>query len=312
MLVAALLFVACAPCTPFSEMTLDEPEALAPIVADFAAWTGRDGVCVPAVEVAAAVDGHADLAGVYAAPGEPIVLEAAADYRLALVHELCHALDAAEGISDDHADPGDAIDPVAYPTPELRRKEAFAQVCEHGPAAVSFEAALAARCDLALDSALAEVRAVAYPAAPPDPEVTVGPDPVGASLEGLDGGVIVGAAGRAEGAWLRMVDGGAPRVAWWSEHAAGAPDDGGAAPRDSNPAMGPAAWVTQGETAVGPDGAALWTWSAHGVAGAAVGDEAVWALTTACDLSMAPGVPAWVGESPVVFAGVVERGWFTW
>jgi hypothetical protein len=246
MLVAALLFVACAPCTPFSEMALDEPEALAPIVADFAAWTGRDGVCVPAVEVVAAVDGHADLAGVYAAPGEPIVLEAAADYRLAL------------------------------------------------------------------DPALAEVRAVAYPDAPPDPEVTLGPSPVGGALEGVGGGVIVGTAGRAEGAWLRVVEGGEPRVAWWSEHAAGAPDDGGAAPRDSNPAVGTAAWVTQGEPAVGPDGTALWTWSAHGIAAAAVGDEEAWALTTACDLSMAPGVPAWVGESPVVFAGVVERGWFTW
>lgn len=291
-------------------MTLDERDALAPIVADFAAWSGREGVCVPSVEVVAVIDDEPDMAGQYAGPGEPILLVEAEDYRVALFHELCHALDDMEGLSAEDPDPGKAVDGAAYDTPDLRRKEAFASVCQDGPAAVSFERALAERCDLALDPALARVREAAYPAAPADPDVTIGPAPTAEPLEELADGVIVGAAGRADGAWLLLADGREARVAWWSaEDDSGRPGGGG--PAGDLP-FGPSAWTTPEDTVPGPGGNALWTWYAHGIAGAGVGGADAWALTTGCDTQMAAGVPAWVSESPMVFAGQVERWVFGW
>ncbi len=299
----ALLLTACAPCTPFHAMELDEPEALGPIVADFAAWSGRDGVCVPSVLVVPLIDGERVIAGQYQGAGAPILLKEAPDYRVSLFHELCHALDQEEGLSEGDPDPGDVIDPIAYPSPELRRKEAFAQVCGRGPAAVSFEDALAARCDLVVDEALARVRAVAFPEAPPDPRVTVGPDPTRATLDGLAEGDLLAAAGRPDGAWLRLGRGAERWVEWWSA---------GEATGAAEPAVGPTAWATSDDTVVGPHGAALWLWDAHGIAGAAVGDDEAYAITTDCTLSSGGGLPAWVGDTPTVFVGYPERARFHW
>lgn len=300
-----LLLLACAPCTLFSEMTYDGPPDLADIVADFAAWSGRDGVCVPGVEVVAEIDGEAHMAGQFAGAGAPIRLAEAADYRVALFHELCHALDAMEGLTDADPDPGDAVDTAVYDTPALRRKEAFALVCQDGPAAVSFEAALAERCGLDVDPARARVRAVAYPAAPPEPDVSVGPDPTRAPVDLSDAGTIVAAAGRADGAWLRLAAGRAREVAWW-------PAPGASAPPDDDVPISPSAWASPADAPVGPAGDALWTWYAHGIAGAGVGSAEAWALTTDCTTGMGAGAPAWVGARPAVFTGQVERWIFTW
>lgn len=317
LLFVLLALLGCAPCTPFDTMVLDEPESLAPIVADFAAWTGRDGVCVPAVEIVAEIEEDPHLAGQYAGPGEPILLAEAETYRVALFHELCHALDAEEGLSADFPDPGPIYGP-AYDTPELRRAEAFAQACEHGPAAVAFEAALAEHCGVDADPDAAWVRAEVYPYAPPDPAVSVGPTPTAAPLADLDPGVIVAAEGEADGAWLRLAHGGAVHTAWWPDPdapstAAAQPEaarDGTPAPRGGPPA--PVAWTGATEAATGPDGAALWTWYAHGIAGAALGDATAYTLVTDCTTGLSGAVPTWLGATPAAFSNVPTRHVWRW
>lgn len=212
----AVLF-ACAPCTPFAEMRFPEDgEALAATVADFAAWTGRDGVCVPAVEWREELEEGPLAAGRYDGPGEPILLRRGAgspsDMARTLRHELCHALDAEEGLSTVLAstlDP-ESIDPVAYPTEALRLAEAFAQACEAGPPPVEMPAALHRQCGLAPAARAAPLRAEVYPEAPAEAPVEVGEPPSREQPLHADG-VLIDATARAESLWL-LADNGEVRT----------------------------------------------------------------------------------------------------
>lgn len=156
---ALLLLVACA-CPTFDEMEVVDPEglsdaafdaAIAAAIADFAAWTGREGVCVPGVEVVEELRRNGEqVAGRYPGPHQRIEIAAYAhDPETLTRHELCHALDEEEGHVLSRPDlfsaadfPADAI----YDTAELRRKEAFAHACEARPTDVALEAAVQAAC----------------------------------------------------------------------------------------------------------------------------------------------------------------------
>lgn len=205
------LLVACAPCPSFADMTLpaDTP-ALAQVVADFAAWTGRDGVCVPAVEWRDELSGDADVLGRYDGPGAPILLRSTeGTAEVTLRHELCHALDAEEGLADtlaDTLDPG-SVDPLAYPGADLRLAEAFAQACEVGPPPLALREALHESCALDLDPAAAPLRTLVYPAAPAELPVSVGTPPVATPLYEHRGAVLLDAAARDGALWLLLDDG---------------------------------------------------------------------------------------------------------
>lgn len=289
------LLLACIDCPAFEDLVVtgDESGEIASVVAEFAAWTGRDGVCVPRIDVVEVVADDADVAGRFVAPGEPIEI-AASNGSVARVvrHELCHALDAVEGLADPLAGTldADAVDPVRYADDELRRAEAFALVCEAGPAEVDFAAALEARCGVPADPAAVAVREPVYPDAPAPAAVEIGDDPSLSALAELGPGRVVAVAGGARGAWLRLEtpDGDAER--WWS--ADGAPEE----------AVG--AWADGG--AVAGDGAWAWTWYERGVAGVAVGTAQAWTLRTDCGLSTSGALPSWIGGEPAWFteAGV--------
>lgn len=217
MLLAALL--ACSPCTPFAEMTLPpDAEALADTLADFAAWSGREGVCVPGVEWRDELaEGPATL-GRYDGPGEPILLRRpdapAATMARTLRHELCHALDREEGLAEAltaELDPG-SVDASAYPTEAERLAEAFALACEGGPPPLQMRTALAARCDLDANPAAAPVRAEVYPFAPGELPVEVGEDPAVVAALPTAGGVLLDATARGDALWSLVDDGNAVQV----------------------------------------------------------------------------------------------------
>ena len=288
MLLVALLF-ACAPCTSFAAMTVsgDPSGAVAAGIAEFAAWTGRDGVCVPGVDVVARVDGDAAIAGHYAGEGAPIQLAAAGSYDVALRHELCHALDAEEGLADAMAGllDADAVDSARYPTAAERRAEAFALECEAGPVEVGFLGALEARCAVAAAAAAAELRAVVWIDAPAPAAVAVGDDLVGRPLPELGRVRVVDAVGGDGGAWLRLAGATGEVATWWSE--SGAPPEAAVAW-----AGGAIAW--RGDQAA-------WTWYRDGVAGVAMGTPAAWELRTDCGLGASGAVPTWVAGAPAWF-----------
>ena len=205
------LLVAFAPCTSFADMALpDDTPALAQVVADFAAWTGREGVCVPAVEWREELSGDADVLGRYDGPGSPILLRSTeGTAEVTLRHELCHALDAEEGLADalaDTLDP-DSVDPLAYPGADLRLAEAFAHACEAGPPRLALREALHESCALDLDPVAAPLRALVYPAAPAERPVAVGALPVATPMYEHRGVVVLDAAARDDALWLLLDDG---------------------------------------------------------------------------------------------------------
>lgn len=98
---------------------------------DFAAWTGREGVCVPEVRVEEEL-GDGRVQGRYRGPHSAILLSRdAVDPRTVTLHELCHALDEREGLADPEVfEPVEADDD--YPTRDLRIAEGFADRCQEG------------------------------------------------------------------------------------------------------------------------------------------------------------------------------------
>lgn len=152
-----LLLAACSePCPSFGDVDVqDHTTAGADSVVsemrraldDFASWTGRRGVCVASLTAEDALtDDGIDIwgrfepaqdydAGYTIEPGT-IRIDRDADAYETTVHELCHAIDAAEGHSD--ANP-DIFEAKAVPRSELyddgaeRVGEAFAEACEGGP-----------------------------------------------------------------------------------------------------------------------------------------------------------------------------------
>lgn len=143
------------PCLSFAETVIvDEAgdaaaaEQAREALADFAAWTTRDGACV--TEIVVTEDVPFGAAGML---DDGRILVFPQDWpftRETTLHELCHAADGAAG-SPSHAR-GDLFDPDTvptselYPTVEARTEEAYARVCEDGAEAVAEKELVAALC----------------------------------------------------------------------------------------------------------------------------------------------------------------------
>ncbi|MES2645156.1 MAG: hypothetical protein V4850_37055 [Myxococcota bacterium] len=181
------LLAACT-CPPFSDMdvtgagTPDLHANVAQAIADFAAWTGRDGVCVPGVDVREEVRARGEeVEGSYGGPHTWIWMAADTDdVERTVLHELCHAIDAEEGHSKAHPDlfPGDSIsDTKLYPTKAARQEESFAQACSTGASEMDLSLTLDAVCGgsrWGLDIAYAQTEI--YSAFPRTPVTDAGVD----------------------------------------------------------------------------------------------------------------------------------------
>lgn len=140
-----LTLLACA-CPSFEEMSVTDPDGateadrslVQEVIDGFAAATGRDGVCVPAVELRAGEDPRlAGIDGLYRGPHDTILVEQG-QRNLAKItrHELCHALDDQEGLSAGRAHlfpPDTILDRELYPSRADRVGEAFARACSEDP-----------------------------------------------------------------------------------------------------------------------------------------------------------------------------------
>ncbi|MES2644621.1 MAG: hypothetical protein V4850_34355 [Myxococcota bacterium] len=131
---AALVLAGC--CPTFAQMdVIDHADAPADLLAEvrrsidtFAAWTGRDGVCVASVEVVDVVDDEGN-GGDYRGRGAPIRMRADMDVDHVIQHELCHALDFEERLAPPHYDLLEA----AAGEDGADLDEEFAKVCDGGP-----------------------------------------------------------------------------------------------------------------------------------------------------------------------------------
>lgn len=176
-----LSLLACARCPTFAEMAVEDPDGVATddmlteittAVTDFAAWTGREGACVPSVEVRADVpeqEPDSDVVGLYQGDHHPILVQA--DSTLSkhdiVVHELCHAVDYHEELQEswpDGAFPAESVpEDRDYPTEADRAHEAFARACDNGPLDIVAAAALDDACGNAeLDEGQAYMQATVY------------------------------------------------------------------------------------------------------------------------------------------------------
>ncbi len=159
-LVPILWLVGCG-CPRFDEMDFEDPDGLAltsdradafSAIADFARWTGEDGVCVPGVQVAEELSGGMAV-GTYRGPRLNILQVPGAGYST-VVHELCHAIDQQNGwLSNDHPEvfPVSHVDPILYPHRAIQVQESFARVCEFGPQGVDLQTILEDQCGVRLE-----------------------------------------------------------------------------------------------------------------------------------------------------------------
>lgn len=161
----ALALLGCRPdCASFDDMTIADPDGLLvpssrwgieQALIDFAAWSGRDGVCVPGIEV---VDDREEWWGaMYRGPGRPILVGPDPDGTHQLtMHELCHALDEDEGIVEAHGRlfHEDLLDSDNYTRKDIRRAEVFARLCDDGPQPVALLERLQDECGIEVDNLL--------------------------------------------------------------------------------------------------------------------------------------------------------------
>ena len=105
---------------------------------DFAAWSGREEICVSRIEVREEITTRrgVEVGGRYnRATGGVLISAQPGGKRRRVFHELCHALETSEGLMAEHGhlfDPT-GIDDELYPTEADRTEEAFALFCEEGP-----------------------------------------------------------------------------------------------------------------------------------------------------------------------------------
>lgn len=173
MLLALLL--ACHPCGPWTELQVVDktadgaPDTVAEVeaaIAQFAEWSGREETCVQHVSVVDEVSG--DFSGGYITPGRTIRVKAGTR-RAVTVHELCHAVDHEEGwpsTTESSLEPyADRVDHDGYPTHDSRMREAFARICQSGPALNNVVIALDNECGELDDDheAVAFVSSIVYP-----------------------------------------------------------------------------------------------------------------------------------------------------
>ncbi len=159
-----LALLACA-CPTFEELPVVDPEGVGTAeevgvveaaIAEFAGWTAREGVCVDEVEIIEEIDWRPpEATGLYHAddPLAHIWIETGGSaMRRRTLHELCHALDYDEAITDTRRElfsPAEGLNPELYDTEEKRRLEAFARACEEGPGALGLARAFEESCGVA-------------------------------------------------------------------------------------------------------------------------------------------------------------------
>jgi hypothetical protein len=167
-------------CPSFGDTEVTDPNDLASRdflaeiragIADLAAWTGRDGVCVSELSVVAADDSRLEdtyVGRYFHSSGHVIISAGASSPRVVARHELCHALDALDGISDAHAEVF-AGDDDTYADSASER---FAHVCEQEPRDLAFAETFAPVCDLPAEGEMASLTLeLALSAADADPGV---------------------------------------------------------------------------------------------------------------------------------------------
>lgn len=155
-----LLLLACATpdCPAFEDIAVTDPDGLAEdgevdriqaAIDDFARWTGRDGVCVEEVRLMDE-EGLEGAAGAYFVGRELVGVKAGGSVESMTRHELCHALDVAEGdLSLQNPDlfPPEAVDvSESYPTEDARIRESFAGQCAYGPRSTALIDAMEESC----------------------------------------------------------------------------------------------------------------------------------------------------------------------
>ncbi len=156
-MIALLCILASCSCPSFDALEVLDPsgvanaaqlEAIDDAVRNFASWTDREGVCVPAVEVVSKsdprmVDGYP---GLYQGPGNPVLVAVneTPDVEQTTRHELCHALDGVERISDDHPGVFPATEDSYWGDPA----EQFAYACEEHPRDIEVAMGLHLGCGL--------------------------------------------------------------------------------------------------------------------------------------------------------------------
>lgn len=162
------LLSACNPCPTWDELelvnadgaTAEAVEEARAAIDEFAAWSGREGVCVSEVRLEDEVvneDGEA-LGGRYDLSGS-VHVRMDGDITRIVRHELCHAVDHLEGwVSESHPELFGTDDPT----------EALADLCDDGPGDLTLAAALTARCDTDYDAALRFIDETVYPLAEVD------------------------------------------------------------------------------------------------------------------------------------------------
>ena len=183
-----LLILACrAPCPTWDDLVIIRDDGASDAVFAqaragidaFAAWSGRDGVCVSELRLQDQVVGaHGETFGGAYHPSGWIALAIDSDIPTGVRHELCHATDHQEGwISDHH--------------PELfgqdAPREALAYLCDDGPRDLVLATALSEACDTDFDAVLRFVDQTVYPEA-----VVEGGAPPGALALSLERRVVEG------------------------------------------------------------------------------------------------------------------------
>lgn len=136
-----LLWLACAS-PPLLEVSIvggnaQHRQVVEEALADFKAWSGRQHLPLGTITLQAQVEQKEILVeGLYLPSSHQILLaEDHPDLRENTLHELCHALDNAENLSDKNAhifEEGRLLPSAVYDNARLRRHEVFARVCEQG------------------------------------------------------------------------------------------------------------------------------------------------------------------------------------
>ncbi|MDP2308401.1 MAG: hypothetical protein Q8P18_20450 [Pseudomonadota bacterium] len=148
-------------CPSFADTIVTNPDGVATdediaeaeaALADFAAWTAADGVCVGEVRIVADADPELErITGSFSASERLVLVEPGGELGIArtVVHELCHAWDTREGFSDAHAElvpTNRSSEPDLYDLYDVPVSEYFAFACERGPLARALAEAAVAAC----------------------------------------------------------------------------------------------------------------------------------------------------------------------
>jgi hypothetical protein len=147
-------------CPTFAELALTNPDGTATeadlaeaaaAIADFAAWTAAEGVCVGEVRMVADADpGYEAAAGSFSASRQLVLVEPASEFGIprTVIHELCHAWDDVKGFSETYADlvPQNWYRGAELDAEEQPLREHFARHCESGPRPRALAEAAEAAC----------------------------------------------------------------------------------------------------------------------------------------------------------------------